>query len=171
MDKETFDRLTRGVGLARSRRQAVAGLAAGVLGLTGLGRAAAQEAVPQARGDCGDDCLRNTDCKPGLKCSRPGSDRGRCVAKNDSNRSCSDDRDCPNFEECRSRRCVNRFDCRGGDEGNRCNDNRDCRSGERCRNGRCRPDDSCGREGDRCTSNGDCCSALVCNRRRNRCER
>ena len=67
MDHQRFDEFTRQIGVGRSRRQVIkllaGGLAAGLLGVAGRGRAAAQTC-----GVLGDDCTGNADCCTGLVC-------------------------------------------------------------------------------------------------------
>lgn len=172
MDGKTFDALTRGVGADCTRRRAIGGILAGVLGLAAT-RDAAQAVETAKCAKKGDDCLRNSDCCSGLKCDLSGGGKiGECIDKNNSDDRCRDDRDCRKGERCVNKRCKNKGSGDGdGREGDKCNDNDDCRSGLKCKKGRCRDDDKCGREGDRCQTNGDCCNALVCDRDKNKCKK
>jgi hypothetical protein len=67
MDHQRFDDIARQLGHDRSRRDVfrllAGGLAAGLLGVAGRGRAAAQTC-----GALGDACTDNTDCCSGLTC-------------------------------------------------------------------------------------------------------
>ena len=169
MDTKTFDALARGFAAQRSRRDAVKGLVAGLMGL-GVARGAAAQVTAQ-RATCGQSCSGSEDCNAGLRCSRPNDRNGICVAITDSRSSCSRNIDCDrNHEICRNRRCVNQLNC------TRCNVAADCPSGDACRNGNCGGCDrdgqcrsgeicrggNCERAGDRCNSNRDC-------RKRERC--
>lgn len=172
MDSTTFDALTRGVGAACTRRRALGGIAAGVLGLAAA-RTAAEAVETAGCAKKGDDCLNNYGCCSGLKCKVEGKEEiGRCVDKNNSDDRCKRDSDCRKGEVCKNKRCKNKGSGSGdGRDGDKCNDNDDCRSGLRCKKGRCRDDDKCGRERDRCKTNGDCCNALVCDRNTNKCKK
>ena len=146
MDSKTFDALTRGFGTQRTRRDAVKGFAAGLMGLGVVRGAAAQVTIQNAT--CGQRCDVNGDCNSGLECS----DGVLCVRIDDSNQNCNVNGDCgENFEVCRNGSCTNQVVCSA------CNNNADCPSGESCNN------QLCGRV-DECNSNSDC-------RRRQRCRR
>lgn len=168
MDRSRFDVLTRAFARATDRRTAVRGFVAGVLGATAMSQVDAAPA-PQACAKCNDECLNNYGCCDGLKCQRPGSGIGTCVAKSSTDDRCSVDEDCRSWEYCNnSGRCRNSYKC--AEKGQRCKNNEDCKSGEKCKNGKCKDTNSCGRNGDRCKRNGDCCNALVCNRDTRKCE-
>lgn len=79
METNRFESLSRSLARATGRRAAIAGVAAGLLGL-GLGR----QPVAARCGDQRDPCFRNTDCCEGLKCANSGdvTQQGRCVFKN-----------------------------------------------------------------------------------------
>ncbi|MFM9105789.1 MAG: hypothetical protein ACKOWF_03735 [Chloroflexota bacterium] len=172
MDARVFDVLVRGAAQACTRRRAVVGLAAALLGLPAAERAAVS-AVSAGCSKKGDNCFTNYACCEGLKCRiARGDEYGQCVNKNDSNRRCRDDEDCRRGERCKRNRCKNRNRRNGeGNKGDRCNNDNDCRSGLRCERDRCKNDGRCGREGDRCRRNGDCCNAMTCNRDDGRCRR
>jgi hypothetical protein len=168
MDRETFDALTRGIGKQCTRRSALAGLAAGVLGLGAAKRVAAEVSV-ESCGDYGDKCLSNTDCCTGLKCK--GGDRttgqvGRCVDKNA--KKCRADQDCKRSERCVRGRCESKDECSRDNDCklgticsrgrcvNGCRGNSDCPRNEFCDRGRCIED--CAPSGARCSSGRECCS-------------
>ena len=172
MDGRTFDVLVKRAGQACTRRRALSGLAAALVGLPAAKRAAAQVEVA-ACSKKGDNCFTNYACCEGLKCRIPeGDEFGQCIDKNDSDRKCRDDRDCRKGERCKNGRCKNKNSKDGnGNKGDRCNTNNDCKSGLRCKDGKCKDENSCGREGDRCQSSGDCCNALTCDRGDKRCRK
>jgi hypothetical protein len=175
MDGRTFDVLVKGTGRDCTRRRALAGLAAALIGLPAARKAAAQvETAGCAKK--GDDCLNNYGCCEGLKCriDRPDLDPpiGTCVNKNNSDKKCREDRDCKNGERCKNGKCKNKnSDGGNGDKGDRCNNDNDCKSGLRCKDGKCKDENNCGREDDRCRTNGDCCNALICDRDEGRCRK
>ena len=123
MDSRTFDALTRGVGSRASRRIALQGLVAGLLGLSISRSVAAQtdEAVSAERGcrvkrckknTLGQNCLdnrgnpRNRNCCQGLKCSNT---RGRCVWKNGHGGGgdyCRNSNDCNQDFFCGKNQCL-----------------------------------------------------------------
>ncbi len=167
MDGKTFDALARGFGSQRSRRGALKGIAAGLLGLGTVRGAAAQDPgfdVQRVGGElarCGENCSRTDQCNAGLRCSR-----GRCIARGDSRDNCRTSRDCErDFEICRNRECVNEVNC-GPDS---CTRDSQCRRSEICRNGRCENDTS------RCRRDNDCRAGEECRDDRcvqsNRCRR
>ncbi|MGH2618340.1 MAG: hypothetical protein ACRDJC_24180, partial [Thermomicrobiales bacterium] len=128
MDSNKFDALTRGFAAQRSRRDALKGLAAGLLGLGVAGEAAAQ--VGAERQNCGQPCDNSSDCNAGLECRNSDGD-DVCVRIGDSRTSCNRNSDCTrNTELCRNGRCENTSTC------TRCGDNDNCPSGQICRNGR-----------------------------------
>ena len=155
MDRNAFDSLVRGFGSRRSRRAAVRGLAAGLLGLGAAKGAAAQVGI-QAR-TCGQFCEGDAQCNAGLQC---GATSERCFAIPDSRTHCNGNGDCSRtFETCKSNgRCVNTVapvDCA------ECRRDGDCEvAGTRCVDGRCLEpectvDDDCRRR-ERCNGNGRC---------------
>ncbi len=112
MEERQFDRLARMVGAAASRRTALRGLAAGLLGATGLGLA--REASGKRRRRCGAQyagCNDKKDCCDGLLCKElrnPGAEAefsGTCAYK----RGCGKRKD---YCE-KSHDCCRRFRCRG----------------------------------------------------------
>lgn len=115
MDKETFDTLTRGASRACTRRTAAIGLAAGLLGLSGLRAAAAEDVAAEngcrvrrcSKGIPGDRCNNKRDCCKGLECSQ----RGKCQFKGNS-----------------------------GDVGDYCDNSNDCNKGNCCKKNQCVPD-------------------------------
>ena len=150
MDSKKFDVLTRGFGTQRTRREAVKGFAAGLLGLGVVRGASAQVSVERAT--CGQSCTVSGDCNAGLRCVDTGSSN-QCIAIRDSNEPCNENSDCANdYEVCNSSLgCINQSDC------NICVVSADCTGDEICRNGRCGAEDEC-------DSDNDC-------RRRQRCRR
>jgi len=184
MDGTRFDTLARSFGGGRTRRDALKGLAATLLGL-----GVARDASAQVGGElatCGQSCRNSDDCNAGLRCNREGGGRGRCTARRSTDATCNRNADCRvDYEVCVNRRCVNQVEC-GVDRCNRdsdclddevCRDNRckvrrdrdrcdrdaECRNDEVCRNGRCEV------RGDRCNRDRDCRSGEECVN--NRCER
>ncbi len=168
MDRELFDSLTRGVGKECTRRNALAGMIAGVLGLGVAGRVAA-EVSTAACGDSGESCLRNTDCCSGLKCrgGDPNSGTvGQCVSK--SGGKCRSNYDCRGGEACIKGRCTNQDQCRRDSDCkienictrgrcvSGCHGNQDCKKKNYCDRGRCVAD--CGGYGEYCYKDKDCCS-------------
>ncbi|HEU5432154.1 MAG TPA: hypothetical protein VFU81_10850 [Thermomicrobiales bacterium] len=152
MDGNTFDGLTRALGMRRSRRDALKSIAAGLVGLGAAKGASAQ--ITPALATCGQRCTASTDCNAGLRCSRPSGSAGLCVAIADSRTGCTRNLDCGrDFEVCRNRRCVNQSSC------DRCNLDADCPTGKICRNTTCRE----------CTRDRQCPRRRVC--RNGRCER
>lgn len=168
MDRSQFDLLTRAFAGATDRRTAIRGFVAGLLGASVVTQVEAAPA-PEACAKCNDECLNNYGCCSGLKCKRPGSGIGTCVAKSSTDNRCDVDEDCRSWEHCSGKgRCKNSYKC--AEKGQRCKNNEDCQSGQKCKDGKCKDTNSCGRTGDRCKRNGDCCNALVCNRDTNKCE-
>ena len=127
MDSNHFDRLARSFGMNASRRTALRGLAAGLLGATGLGTVIT-EVDARRRGNrnrnrnrrCGDQyagCNSEKDCCEGLICkelTNPGADAGfdgacaykrGCGQKNDY---CGKNRDCCRQFRCQGKRCKRR---------------------------------------------------------------
>jgi hypothetical protein len=153
MDSKSFDALTRGFGAQRNRREALKGLAAGLLGLGAARGAAAQVTIERA--NCGQSCDgSSSNCNAGLECTRTSGSGGICVRIADSRATCNRNLDCTrNFELCRSGRCVNQVNC------SRCESNENCPTGRVCRNGNC----------SECTRDGQCNRNEVC--RNGRCER
>ncbi|MFM9105790.1 MAG: hypothetical protein ACKOWF_03740 [Chloroflexota bacterium] len=177
MDRETFDSLTRGVGKGCTRRNALAGLAAGLFGL-GVAKRVAADVATAACGNSGDNCLRNTDCCSGLKCrgGDPSSGTvGECVSKGGSK--CRSDYDCARSESCIKGRCTRQDQCRQdrdckieqictrGRCVNGCRGDQDCRKRNYCDRGRCVSD--CARTSEYCARSSDCCSRSCY---RNRCD-
>lgn len=109
MENTTFDKLTKGVGHATTRRRALLGLAGGALSL-GLAKNAiaqsADEVEATKKGELDERCFRNTDCAKGLKCKGGNPDRdeeGRCKCKNNSGNEgdcCEKNNDCKNGFKC-----------------------------------------------------------------------
>lgn len=176
MDRETFDSLTRGVGKTCTRRSALAGLMAGVLGL-GVAKQVAAEVSTEKCAAPGERCFRNTDCCSGLKCKGGNPDTGQsgnCVDKNGSR--CRRDGDCRRDERCDNGRCKRDDECRRDNDcklGNICKSGRcvsgcrgnsDCPRSEFCDRGRCMKD--CAPRGEYCYISSNCCSNSCY---RNRC--
>jgi hypothetical protein len=168
MDREMFDSLTRGVGRDCTRRSALAGLAAGVLGLGFASKVAAQVETERC-GKPDEPCFRNTDCCTGLKCRGANPDfneSGRCVDKGGSR--CYSDRDCNRDERCIKNRCTRDDQCRQDTDCrienicsrgrcvSGCRGNQDCKKKNYCDRGRCVRD--CAGSGSSCSRNSDCCS-------------
>ena len=170
MDGRSFDTLARGIGVARTRRDALKGIAAGLFGLGAARGASAQVTGELAR--CGQKCRNSAQCNAGLRCAS-----GRCARIPDSRDSCRRNTDCKlDYEVCQSQRCVNdvvcnnnnnRCDrdgdcpgsqvCRGGRCESGCRTSNDCRSDETCRNGRCE------KNSNDCRRDSDCRNDEVCN--------
>ena len=123
MDSNHFDRITRIVGAESTRRSAVRGLAAGLLGVTGLGTVVQKiEARRRGRNNnkrtrCGRQyygCNNDNECCNGLICQElknPYAEaefkgtcayRRGCGKKNDF---CGKNRDCCRNFRCRNKRC------------------------------------------------------------------
>ena len=126
MDSNQFDRLTRSFGAAATRRNALRGLAAGLLGATGLGATLSEIDARRRRRRrnrnrrCGAQyagCNSERDCCEGLICQElknPGAEaefsgtcayRRGCGKKNDY---CQKNRDCCRQFQCKGRRCKRR---------------------------------------------------------------
>jgi hypothetical protein len=99
MDGATFDRLSRTLGTAGSRRGALAALAGGVAAFAG--RAAAGADGVEVEGDkCeGKPCNKNKNCGKGLICNN----KGKCEYKN-GNKGQNGDTCCKD-SECKSGNC------------------------------------------------------------------
>ncbi len=152
MDNNRFDALTRGFGVQRNRRDALKGLAAGLLGI-GFARGASAQ-ISAERATCGQPCTSSTDCNSGLQCSRPSDRDGICILIADSRTSCNRNSNCDReYELCRDGRCVNQGVCA------RCNVSADCPTGQICNSGECGG----------CTRDGQCPNNEIC--RGGRCER
>lgn len=123
MDGTQFDRLTRSIGGAATRRMALRGLAAGLIASTGLGATLSEIDARRNNGKrqrCGRQyygCHNDNDCCHGLLCRElenpyisaefPGTcayKRG-CGKKNDY---CRRNKDCCRKFRCRNRRCKRR---------------------------------------------------------------
>ncbi len=128
MDSNHFDRLTRVFGIESTRRVALRGLAAGMLGATGFGALLSEiEARRRGRNNnrrtrCGRQyygCNDSNDCCHGLVCEElhnPYAEadfkgtcayRRGCGLKNDF---CGKNRDCCRNFRCRNKRCKRRND-------------------------------------------------------------
>lgn len=118
MDSSQFDRLTRTIGEATSRRLALRGLTAGLLGAVGVGASLGEADARRRR--CGDQytgCERNKDCCRGLKCrmfrdaNAEALFPGVCAYKRGcgkKNNYCRKNRDCCRKFRCRGRKCKRR---------------------------------------------------------------
>jgi hypothetical protein len=128
MDSSQFDRIARSFGAAASRRTALRGLAAGLLGAVGLG--SSLDAIEarrrrRRRGDdrnrrCGaqyDGCNDERDCCEGLVCirlSNPNAEQkfeGTCGYKRGcgkKNDYCRRNHECCRSFRCRGKRCKRR---------------------------------------------------------------
>jgi hypothetical protein len=123
VESTQFDRLARSVGAATTRRTALRGLTAGLLGAIGLG-ASASEARRRGRRNrgrrCGAQyagCFDGRDCCDGLICQNltnpstqdlfPGTCAYRrgCGKKNDY---CDKNRDCCRRFRCQGHECKRR---------------------------------------------------------------
>jgi hypothetical protein len=127
MDSSHFDRLVRSFGASASRRTALRGLVAGVLGATGIGATLSELDARRRRrrGNrnrrrCGkqyDGCNRESDCCDGLICKQltnPNAEAkfdGTCAYKRGcgkKNDYCGKNRDCCRQFQCRGKRCKRR---------------------------------------------------------------
>jgi len=103
VDRNRFDCLTRSLGAASTRRNAMKLAVAGGLGALGL--AGAAETLAKCDG-AGKSCRKNKNCCRGLRCNVPvGAVTGTCEYKGGcgkKNQYCKDNRDC-----CGGLRCVN----------------------------------------------------------------
>jgi hypothetical protein len=114
MESVTFDGLARAVGSAATRRGALRGLAAALLGAAGLG------AAREASARCGrqyDGCNNDKECCNGLICKTLQAPRAEanfdgvcaykrgCGKKNDF---CTKNKDCCRKFRCSNRKCKRR---------------------------------------------------------------
>jgi hypothetical protein len=116
VESTQFDRLARSVATAATRRGALRGLAAGLLGAAGLG-VVRQDASAR----CGrqyDGCNDNKDCCHGLNCktlqaprAESGNFKGVCAYKRGCgkrNDFCQKNKDCCRNFRCNNKRCKRR---------------------------------------------------------------
>ena len=116
MESTQFDRLARTIGAAASRRTALRGVAAGLLGAAGLGalhRDASARCGRQYDG-CNDDkeCCNGLTCKT-LQAPRAESNnfKGVCAYKRSCgkrNDFCQKNKDCCRNFRCSGRKCKRR---------------------------------------------------------------
>ena len=115
MENTRFDRLARFVGAAGSRRAALRGLAAAMLGFAGL--RAAGEADARRCGAQYAGCNNENDCCTGLICkelTNPNAQsnfKGTCAYKRGCgkrNDFCRSNRECCRQFRCRGQRCKRR---------------------------------------------------------------
>jgi hypothetical protein len=123
MDDTRFDALARAVGAVTTRRSALRGVAAGILGSVGLG-GVLDDVAAQRQGSgyrrCGKQyagCNQGRDCCAGLRCKtlrNPHAEaefsgvcayQGGCGRRNDF---CKKNRDCCRKFRCRNRKCKRR---------------------------------------------------------------
>jgi hypothetical protein len=161
MDHQRFDEFVRFLGHGRSRRDVfrilAGGLAAGLLGMAGRNRAAAQTC-----GVLGDACTDNTDCCTGLTCFEAvcGNPSGLCM---DEGEFCgAEGLECCEGLSCTDDYCASAATC--GVLGDACTSNADCCTGLTCFEALCdNPSGLCKNEGEFCGSEGlECCSGLAC---------
>ncbi len=189
MDPNRFDRLTRSLGQATSRRTVLRALGAAALGALGLpgGRIAADAPTGEGPSECVQWCQANFDGASAERCtSMAAHGGGPCYGcEGPRGQPCPDDEfcmpdgTCKHLLECRSPPCC-------GAAGEPCADSSDCCDGVSCENGACagcvpagmlcfEDDDccpgqvctdytchSCVASGDSCSSSHDCCSGMVC---------
>ncbi len=93
MDDVAFDRLAQSLAQSGSRRRLLAGLAAGTLGLAGLGRADAAACRP-----VGSVCREGAGCCSGNCGPKDRTGRRRCQ--------CGADADCPVPDACHAASCT-----------------------------------------------------------------
>lgn len=123
MDSTHFDRLTRSVGAATTRRAALRGLAAGLIGVAGIGAGLTEtDARKRSKGRCGkreQGCKTKKDCCEGLICKKiqPAGEAvseafdNVCAYKRGcgkKNAYCDKNRDCCSKFVCQRHRCKRR---------------------------------------------------------------
>lgn len=128
MDSNHFDRLVRAFGVKSTRRVALRGLVAGIIGATGL-EASIGEIDARRRGRnnnkrrrCGRQyygCNDHNDCCHGLVCEElqnpyiEANFKGTCAYRRGcglNNDYCGKNRDCCRNFRCRNRRCKRQND-------------------------------------------------------------
>lgn len=93
MESDRFDRLTRIVGAAGSRRRLLKSFVLGGLALTGLQKAEAASCRAPA-----DICRKNGDCCSGTCGPKDSTGRRRCQ--------CNESTDCPSGGACQQATCI-----------------------------------------------------------------
>jgi hypothetical protein len=151
MDGSRFDAIARAVAMPGSRRRLLGSLAAGALGLVGLGKADAAAGCRMP----GDLCRENANCCSNL-CGKDATGRRVCQ--------CQSPTDCPAPDQCHTATCVKGVCGTTVRLGQACNDGDACTTGETCQaNGRCG-----GGNPVVCTAL-DQCHTAACNRVDGRC--
>jgi hypothetical protein len=109
MDANRFDRLTRSLSDATSRRGTIKVAAGGALAAAGMGALGStvfgQDVTTESKGFKGDDCSSDNDCRRGLFCASSGTCKYTRNCGGKKNDACQGTAQC-----CKNRnlRCINR---------------------------------------------------------------
>ncbi len=161
---QQFDRISRALGAATTRRGAIASALAGIAA-SGATRAVAAGPVETEDQRCRDkSCDQDKDCGKGLYCDFDTCqyENGNTGKKGDT---CCSSNECENDLKCENRTCIAKAAdrCKGKD----CDADKQCGQGLICDNGRCeykRGDK--GKKGDTCCKNSECKKGLECKKKR-----
>jgi hypothetical protein len=107
MDRDAFDRLARLASQRSTRRAAIAGLAAGLVGMSAGQRATAVSTQHQCK-DIGMGCAGNSDCCNGMRCQKKPGRIGTCRWRTERDCGRPKDRKCQNREVCWYGKCTPR---------------------------------------------------------------
>ena|SRR5581483_7761407 len=107
MDHVTFDQITRRLGAAATRRDAMKKAAAlGTAVLGGQTLAAAAQTVTPAGNKCsGKSCNKNKNCGKGLKCNSKGKCEYKSGNKGNKGDTCCGNSDCKKKLTCKNNAC------------------------------------------------------------------